>query len=59
MRFPGTVSRPAETIVRQMDFISSVAFVSNVLPFREMIPLTLIEFSCWVFQDVSRDARFV
>jgi hypothetical protein len=29
MRFPGTVSRPAETMVKQIDFISSNINVSS------------------------------
>lgn len=59
MMLPGTVSRPAETMVRQIDLISAGRVVSSVDGKSRACPITFIQLGFWVLQHISGDARFV
>lgn len=54
---PGTVSRPAETIVRQIDLISAVDSLAKL--FTGRILLTIVQLGGRVLQNVSSDARLI
>lgn len=62
MRFPGTVSSPADTMVRQIDFTSAgIALACSSLSQDSALIwiITFVEFGFWVFEDIPRDTWFI
>ena len=60
MRLPGTVSKPADTMVRQMDLISAWGnLLAQTLQRCAGIELTFIQDGLGVFQDVSGYTGFI
>lgn len=59
MMLPGTVSRPAETMVRHIDLISAGRVVSSVVGKSRACSITFVQLGFRVLQHVSGDAGFV